>query len=410
MPLMPLPSRLTLISLIGSLMMLAALATDVMLAAFPTMAQDLGVSDAAIQQVLSIFLLGYALPHLVLGSLADRFGRRPVLLTGLVIYGLGSVVCLLAPTFAWLLLGRFVQGMGAAAGPLLARAILRDLFQGTELGRMMSFVMVFFAVGPILAPSLGAIILVFGDWNHIFIFLVLVAVLLLVWVAQALPETAPERDVHALDGRKIVRNTRLIFSHPLSGPMVLILSLAYAALIGYLASAPFIFITYYGVSEGMFALLFACVAGMSLITQPLNAWLLTRFSAFQILAVMLSLFVVVSALMVLQIALGVASLASLTVNLAAFFACFSLILANGTALALEPHRERAGIASGLIGFSQLTVGALVGTFIGSFAEQGPLPLAISIAVIACGTWLVFQWTRARALPAESLDTTSPANP
>lgn len=372
------PSPLMLVSLIGSLMMLAALATDIMLPAFPTMARDLAVSSAAIQQVISIFMLGYALPHLIIGSLADRFGRRRVLLAGLFIYGLGSILCLLAPNFVWLLAGRFVQGVGAAAGPILARAILRDLYQGSELGRMLSFAMVFFAAGPILAPVIGAVMLQFTDWHQLFTLLFIVAVLLILWVWRSLPETSRQLDVKALDFRHIISNAKLIFGHSQSGLMVLLLSFAYATLLGYLISAPIIFIEFYGVSEATFALLFASVASVAFVTQPLNAHLLKRQSPAQIMKVVLLLYLLVSTIMLLQVASGYATLTSLTINLAAFFACFTLIIANGTAIAMEPQRDRAGLASGLMGFCQLGAGTLLGTIIGRFAEQGPLPLALGI--------------------------------
>ena len=165
------PSTLTLLFIVGSLMTMSALATDVMLPAFPTMAADLGVSDAAIQRVLSVFMLGYALPHLLVGSAADRFGRRPILLSGMVIYAIGSVICLFSNDFNGLLIGRFVQGLGCATGPVLARAVLRDLYSGRELGRMMSFAMIFFTAAPLLAPSIGVLLLGLGDWHLQFIFL-----------------------------------------------------------------------------------------------------------------------------------------------------------------------------------------------------------------------------------------------
>jgi DHA1 family bicyclomycin/chloramphenicol resistance-like MFS transporter len=397
--LMAFPSRLTFLALAGSLMMLAALATDIMLPAFPTMARDLQVSDTAVQQVLSIFLLGYAVPHLVIGSFADRFGRRPVLLAGLLVYGVGSVLCLLAPSFVWLLLGRFVQGLGAASGPILARAVLRDLYQGTELGRMLSFAMIVFAAGPILAPSIGAGILQFGDWHLMFIFLLVIAGVFLTWVGTSLPETVHRRDEHALNPRQFVRNARLILLHPQSGWAVLMLALSQGALIGYLTSAPFLFLEFFGVSERAFALLFAAVAAASFVTQPLNATLLKRYSAAQILQVVLPLFVLVSALLLVQVSLDGVTLTRFTINLSLFFACFTLVAANGTAIILEPHRERAGIASGLMGFTQLFLGTVIGTFIGSFAGYGPLPFALSITVLTLLVLPVFAQVRRHAQPA-----------
>src|SRR5690606_28583096 len=117
---------------------------------------------------------GYALPQLIIGSLADRFGRRSVLLGGLFVYFLGSVLCLVAPSLGWLLFGRFVQGLGAASGPILSRAVLRDLYRGAELGRMLSYAMIIFAAAPLLAPSIGALMLRLGHWEMIFVFLLVV--------------------------------------------------------------------------------------------------------------------------------------------------------------------------------------------------------------------------------------------
>lgn len=385
----PVPSRLTLLVVVGSLMTMSAFATDVMLPAFPTMARDLGVTDAAIQQVLSVYMIGYALPHLLIGSLADRFGRRPVLLAGLGVYAAGSVVCLLAPNLGWLLAGRFVQGFGAAAGPILSRAVLRDLYSGRELGQMLSFAMLVFAAAPLLAPSVGALLLRFGQWPLMFVFLLGIAALLLALVLLVLPETVGRKDPRALDWAGIRRNARLVFSDPRSGWSVVMLALAYGTLMAYLTSAPALLIGYYGLSETGFALLFSLIASVSFFTQSLNARLLRRYSAPEILRVVLPLFAGVSLVMLAQVALGVSTLASVVANLVAFFACFSLTLANGTALALEPHRERAGLASGLMGFAQLAGGTLLGTVIGSFAPRGPLPLALGIALLAGFAWLAF---------------------
>jgi DHA1 family bicyclomycin/chloramphenicol resistance-like MFS transporter len=386
----PAPSPLALLIVVGSLMTMSALATDVMLPAFPTMARDLGVSAGAIQGVLSVFMLGYALPQLVIGSLADRFGRKPILLAGLAVYGLGSVLCLLVPYFTWLLVARFFQGTGAAAGPILSRAVLRDLYSGQELGRMLSFAMVFFTSAPLLAPSIGAIILRFGDWQLTFVFLLFVAIALVALVLLVLPETLAKRDLQALNLRGMLANGKLVFLDPRSGWPMVLLTLGFAALMAYLTSAPALLITYFGLSETTFALLFSAIASVSFITQPINARLLRSHSSLQILRVVVPLFVLVSVIMALQVLAGVATLTSLAINLMAFFACFSLTLANGTVLALDPHQGRAGMASGLMGFAQMAVGTLLGTFIGSFSGSGPLPLTIGIAVLACLMYPVFR--------------------
>ena len=385
--------RFLLTTLTGSIMMVAALATDAMLPAFPTMAEHFGIGDAAVQQVLALFMFGYALPHLLLGSLADRLGRRPVLLAGLGIYGLGGALCLFAPNFGWLLVGRFVQGMGAAAGPILARAILRDLFHGAELGRYLSFAMVVFTAGPVFGPSIGTLILTIASWREIFIFLALTGAALIFWVARGLPETLATADPQALDPREVVSNAWIVLRHPQSGPMVLLLSLVYGSLVAYLGSSPGIFIGFFGLSEFAFALIFAVIAGLSFFAQAINAALLKRFPPARILGVVLSFHLGVTLLMLWQSYAGWASVLSLTINLAAFFVCLSFILANATALAIDPHRARAGVASGLLGFLQILIGTLLGSLIGSFVARGPTPLALGMSLIAAAVLIVFFVTR-----------------
>lgn len=393
--------RIVFTTLVGSIMMLSALTTDSMLPAFPTMAGRFGIDAAAVQLILTVFLFGYALPHLVLGSLADRFGRRPVLLAGLTAYVIGGAVCLIAPDFGWLLVGRFVQGMGAAAGPILARAILRDLFHGAELGRYLSFAMVVLTAGPVLAPSIGTLILAISGWRAIFVLPLLVGAALIPWVVWGLPETLAEPDPRALDLRAIADNARAVLRHPQSGSMVLIMSLIYGSLIGYLSSSPGIFIGFYGLSEAGFALIFASTQGLTFFSQSINAALLRRHSPARILGVALAFHLAVTLLMLWQSSAGLATVVSLTANLAAFFVCFSFIQANATTLAIDPHKTRAGVASGLLGFLQLITGTLLGTLIGSYVSRGPTPLALGMALIAGAILVVFLVARRQfPTPAE----------
>lgn len=391
-------SPATLLVVVGSLMTVAALATDAMLPAFPAMAEDFGVENAAIQTVVSVFMLGYALPHVVIGAFADRFGRRPVLLAGLGVYFVGSLVSWAAPTLPLLLAGRFVQGLGAAAGPILARAVLRDLYHGRDLSRMLSFAMIIFAAAPLLAPAIGALILDLGEWRAIFLFLLLVAVVLGLLVWFVLPETTSRRDEDALRLRGIWHNARLVFLDRRSGMTVLLMALAYSGLMAYLLSAPALFIGHFGLSEGGFALVFAVVASTTFFAQPLNVRLLRRHTPAQILSVAVPLFGVVSLLLVAQVAFGLLTLLSFLLNLMGFFAAYSLMLANGTAVALDPHEGRAGMASGLMGFAQLLLGTALGSLIAAFAADGPLPLALGLAGLALLAYPVLRLALSRRAP------------
>lgn len=381
---------LTLLVVVGALMTVSALATDAMLPAFPAMAGHFGVTDAGIQSVVSVFMLGYALPHLLIGSLADRFGRRPVLLVGLGVYLLGGLVSWAAPTLGTLLLGRFVQGLGASAGPIMSRAVLRDLYRGRELGRMLSFAMIFFSAAPLLAPAVGTLLLAVAQWRAIFLFLVVVAVVLALLVLFVLPETVTERDPAALRLAGLWENARIIFADPRSGWTVLVMALAYGGLMSYLLSAPSLYIGHFGLSEAGFALVFAGVASTTFIAQPLNVMLLRRHAPATILGWAVPAYLVVSLVLVAQVTLGVVTLASFVINLMAFFTAFSLTLANGTTVALDPHQRRAGMASGLMGFAQLTLGTGLGSLIASFSDRGPLPLAIGLASVGLLAYLALR--------------------
>ena len=375
-------SPLALLLVVGSLMTVSALATDVMLPAFPTMARAFGVSDATIQQVVSVFMLGYALPQFLIGSLADRFGRRPVLVGGLLVYLAGSPACLAAPSLGWLLAGRFVQGLGSAAGPILSRAVLRDLYAGAELGRMLSYAMIVFSAAPLLAPAIGALMLRLGNWELIFVFLLLVAVALLALVLLALPETLARPDPDALRLGGVWRNAVRVAGDPRSAWSLLFMTFTYAGLMAYLLSASALYIGWFGLDESGFALVFAVVAATSFVTQPVNARLLRRYEPVQVVGVALPAFLVVGALMLVQALLGALTLVTFVVSVSAFFACFSFIMGNGTTMALDPHEERAGIASGLLGFAQLALGTALGALIGGFAEHGPVALATGLTLLA----------------------------
>ena len=228
--------------------------------AFPAMASHFGVEEATIQLVVSVFMVGYALPQLLIGSLADRFGRRRVLLAGLAVYFVGSLVCLLAPSLTMLLVGRFIQGLGCATGPILSRAVLRDLFSGAQLARMMSYAMIVFSSAPLLAPAIGALMLRLWTWESTFVFLLGVAVVLTLMVLYVLPETLQEPDHDAFKLRSVWNNVRAILADPRSGWSVAFLTFIYGGLMAYLLASPSLYIGYFGLGPEGFAVVFALVA------------------------------------------------------------------------------------------------------------------------------------------------------
>lgn len=374
--------RIPFISLVGLLLTISAISIDMMLPALPSIARQFGVSEAAAQAVVTVFLLGFGLPHLVIGAAGDKWGRRRVVMAGLGIYLLGTLACLLAPSFGLLLGGRFVQGLGAAAGPILARAMLRDVFSGKDLARYLSLAMVFFAAGPVLAPGLGALVLGAGGWPAIFGVLAGVAFLLVLCVWRLLPETLRVPQPDALHASRLVAGIREVLLHSQSGPIIVLNAVIYGGLIAYLSTAPTIFISDLGLSAGQFALLFSLTASATLASQFVNVWLLRRFDSRQILLGALWLLLPISACLAWQTASGAMTPASLAVNVSGFLLCFTLVMANGTALVVDPHRRIAGIASSLLGFTQLLVGTGLGWLIGTFIPYGPVALGVGDLAIA----------------------------
>ncbi len=393
-------SPLSLLAVVGALMTMSALATDIMLPAFPAMAGAFGVDEATIQQVVSVFMIGYALPQLLIGSLADRFGRRSVLLGGLAVYFLGSVVCLMAPSLSMLLVGRFVQGLGCATGPILSRAVLRDLYSGAQLARMMSYAMIVFSAAPLLAPSIGALMLRVWSWESTFVFLLLVAVALTVLVLFVLPETLPQPDPDAFKLPSVWRNVRAVLADPRSGWSVAFLTFVYGGLMAYLLASPSIYISHFGLGPEGFALVFALVATTSLFTQPINARLLRRYEPQQIAGVALPGYLVAGVVLLGLSLAGVLTLPLFVLCMILFFVSFSFVMGNGTTMLLDPHKTRAGIASGLMGFLQLAIGTGLGSLIAHFATGAPGPLAVGFIVLGVLAWPAFHLALRRREPAD----------
>ncbi len=193
------PGSGAFIALIAAMTAMTAMTIDINLPAIPVTARDLGTSLTMAQLTVTVFFGGFAIGQLLWGSLSDRIGRKPGILIGTVLYEIATVGCALAPDIGTLLTLRVIQGIGAGAGAVLGRAIIRDLFQGAQMARILSLVMAAFILAPIVAPSIGAVILTFASWRWIFGFLAIYGAVVLVLAAVFLDETLKVKDLNALD-------------------------------------------------------------------------------------------------------------------------------------------------------------------------------------------------------------------
>ena len=386
--------------LLASLTGLTALSIDMSLPAMPQLQETFGAGVSSVQLTLSIFLAGFALGQVFCGPLSDRWGRRPVLLAGLALFTLAGLVCAGSTSLSMLVAARFVQGVGASVGPVVARAIVRDRFDSRRSASVLSQMTQVMIVAPLLAPTLGGYMLVRLGWPSIFVVLGASGALLALVCWRFMPETARPKQVEDEEKRLSTRDSlRAVLQHRASLRHALTTCFAYAGMFAYVGSSPFVLMDGFGVSEEDFGYYFAMTATALLISATVNRALLKRHTP-SLLILRRGVFVVFAAGAALALAawLGVGGLAGVLVPMMAYMFGQGLLMPNATAAAMEPHGESAGVISSLMGALQTAGGALAGYLVGVFYDHTPLSLAVTVAAFASLTLLAsgINWSRGAA--------------
>ena len=387
----PVPGSAAFVVLIAAVLTMSAMTIDINLPAIPATAEAFGSSATKAQLSVSLFFVGFAMGQAFFGPLADRFGRRPVLLGGIVGYLLATVACAVAPTIDALLAARLVQGLAAASGPILGRAIIRDRFEGAEMARVMSLVLAAFITAPLVAPSIGALILTLGSWRWIFWFLALYGAVLLALVMAYVEESLARPDPRALDPSRLVGAYRNVLGEPVSRRFGALVVIGLAMLLIYLVSAAPIFMVSYGLSPAAFGLVFALIAVCSALGSLVNTQLVRRFAMESIIVVSFTAAALAMAGGLLLVALDRAMPWALIPPFGAFFFCFNIIAANATTLAMRPHKEIAGAAASVLGVLQSLIPAAIATLVATVDDGTPRPaMAAMLALSLLGVWLARQ--------------------
>jgi DHA1 family bicyclomycin/chloramphenicol resistance-like MFS transporter len=385
------------VAMIAALMALAAMSIDIMLPALPNIVAAFAVADPnAAQLVVTWYLVGFAAGQLVFGPLADRFGRRAVLFTGLGLYALGAGACLVAGSFSVLLAARFAQGLACAAPRVIAVAVVRDVYAGRRMAQVMSFVMMVFLVVPVIAPSIGGAILLAAPWQAIFGFLFALAAALIAWTGLRLPETQhPEYRValkprHVTDAFLAVLRSRPTLGYTLAMGTTL------GALMGYIASAEQIYVGIYGLGV-WFPAVFGAIALAQAAASFTNSRLVIRLGMRRLSHTALTGFTVVSAVhLALVLTLGTLPLPVFAGLLGATFFCFGFVMPNFNALAMEPMGRIAGTASSFVGAATTGLSALLGWAVGQHFAGTAVPLLTCFALFGgCALALVAVTERGR---------------
>jgi len=372
-----------LILLLGALTAIGPFTIDLYLAAFPQITSDMGTSPAAVQLTITATLAGLAVGQLLIGSISDAMGRRKPLLAGLGLYVLASIGIVFVTSVEALTALRFIQGLGAAAGMVLSMAIVRDRFEGIQVGKALARLMLVVGVAPSIAPLIGAQFLRLGSWRYMFVALALFGVLLLVLAFFLLKESLPVQLRRSGGIMAAARSYGSLLRDPMFMGLALLSGFSMAALFTYVSSATFVFQEGFGLTAQQFAVIFASGAVAITAGTQINGAMIGRVAPEQILrgGVLAALAITGSMVVVTVLGLG---LWPLIVLLVSNMLVTGILLPAVPMIALEANAHRAGSAAALLGAFQFGVGALIAPVTGLFEEGS----AVAMASVMFGASLV----------------------
>ncbi|MFD0368598.1 multidrug effflux MFS transporter [Streptomyces sp. NPDC127114] len=379
---------------LGGLTALPPLSMDMYLPALPEVTESLRAPAATVQLTLTACLAGMALGQLVVGPMSDKWGRRRPLLVGMIVYVLATAVCAFAPSAGLLIGFRLAQGLAGAAGIVIARAVVRDLYDGVDMARFFSTLMLISGVAPIVAPLIGGQILRITDWRGVFHVLTAVGVVLTLVVWRFLHETLPPERRHAGGVGEALRTMRGLLADRVFTGYVLAGGLAFAVLFAYISASPFVVQEIYGASPQTFSLLFGLNSiGLVAVGQINGKLLVGRVSLDKALGWGLGtiLLAALALLVMTSGVLGDPGLPAVAAGLFVLMSAMGLAMPNTNAQALMRTPHAAGSASALLGTSSFLIGAVASPLVGIAGETTAVPMAVvqvSCAVAALGCFLL----------------------
>lgn len=357
-------------------MAINSLAISIMLAALPQIAHVFQMSDPNRQQmVLTIFMVGFSAGQLLIGPISDRYGRRATLSVGLAGYAVTTLACIVAPSFELLLAARLVQGLCSATPRIITVSAVRDCYIGPQMARIMSLVMMVLFIAPIVAPTIGQIILSASNWQVLFAVLFVHGLIVLVWGWARLPETQPVEQRRPLSAGQLMSSCRAFFTNPQSAIITLAAGICQGCLLAFLVSSPQVIGGHYGLGQN-FTYAFSAIAVTMGLAAFYNSRIVARFGLMTIARSSLAVCVVA---ILLSSGIVLWGTLSFPAFMATFFVLNSLLLmnsANFTSIAMAPHGTIAGTASSLYGASTTFISAMIAGGIGHAYNGGPAPLVL----------------------------------
>ena len=378
----PRPGVRETVALLAMLMAINSMAIDAMIPALPAIGRDLGVASANSRQLVVIaYMAGFGFGHLGWGPLADRFGRKTTLGIGVGLYAGFALLCGVSTSFEMLIAGRLAMGMSAAVTRVLATAMVRDLFEGEAMARVMSLVSMTFMVVPMIAPTLGQAILLVAPWRAIFVVFAGFAGVMWWWSFIRLPETLHEDFRRSLDPRDVAAAIRMALTDRLSLGYTLALTALTGALVAYISSIQQIVFDVFH-RPAMIGLIFAAIAAPMVLSSFTNSRIIERFGLRRVGHGGLIAYVVVASINLVTALTGTQTIASFIVLMGLTMASFSLCGANFSTLAMTNMAEIAGTASSVQGLVSTVFGAAIGFAIGQAFDGTVIPFLVGL--VGCG--------------------------
>ncbi|CAH0340405.1 multidrug effflux MFS transporter [Rhizobium sp. CECT 9324] len=368
---------------LGLLTAVGLFAIDMYLPSLPEIGIALNADDGAVQASLISFFVAMGLSQLVYGPVSDMIGRKKPLYFGLVLFALGGVGCALAPSIEWLIAFRALQGVGACAGAVLCRAIVRDLLTGVAAAHLMSRLMLVFSVSPILAPLAGSLVTTVGSWRAIFWVMVLAAGLGIILVATLLPETRTAEARSQSNFRSAIASYGTLLRDPHYLGLVFIASFGMSSYMIYVANSSFVLIDHYGLSPRLYSVVFSLNAVSFIGASQMNGRLSRRFGLKRLIRTAVTGFALASLALFALFELGLGSLPLMCALLFVAYGFLGMVIPTSAVLALDGHGKIAGTASALMGTLQFVTASSVIGIASIFADGTALPMVATVA--ACAT-------------------------
>jgi MFS transporter, DHA1 family, multidrug resistance protein len=388
------PGTFALTVLLAALSAIGPLTTDMYLPSLPDIARLLHASTAQAQLTVSAYLLGFAFGQIFYGPLADRHGRKPVLLGAMALYCTASLACALSTSIEMLIAARALQALGGSGSIVLARAIVRDLYSGARAGRELSLIGSVMALAPVLAPLIGGVLQTGFGWRSVFFTLVGGGFFGAAIVWPLMPETLALRAAESVTPASMLKSYRVVARNPAYLAYLGLASTSFAGLFAWISGSSFVLQYLYGLTPFQFGVAFAVGSVGYMIGTTAAARLVMRHGIDRTLGVGAAAMAAGGLGMVMAVALGLTAAAALVLPMALYMAGLGIVLPQAIAGAMTPFPERAGAASALLGFVQQSVAALAGVVVGALLGLSAWPLAGSVAVTGCTTLALWIATRA----------------